>query len=203
MNPYQAVDDFEKAVAAYTGAPFCAATNSCTNAVLLCLLWLKAKGELPEAIELPRYTYVSIPQQVLWVGAKLSWRDELWTGCYRLKPTMIWDSARRFTSGMYRGGFMALSFHASKTLGIEFGGAILCDDPKADAWFRKARFDGRTPGVSPKNDVFDVVGLHCMMAPSMAAQGLLKLFSLPKDNPDLPWSDYPDLSQIPLFGGAP
>jgi dTDP-4-amino-4,6-dideoxygalactose transaminase len=95
--------------------------------------------------------------------------------------------------------FQCVSFHASKILGIEQGGAILHDDPNADSWFRRARFDGRTEGVQPKNDVFNMIGWHCYLSPSVAAQGLLRLYSLPKHNDDLPNDDYPDLSQMEIF----
>jgi dTDP-4-amino-4,6-dideoxygalactose transaminase len=84
-------------------------------------------------------------------------------------------------------------------LGIEQGGAILLDDPTADAWLRRARFDGRTEGVPPSEDSFDFVGWHCYMSPSVAAQGLLKLYSLPRHNADLPNDPYPDLSLIEAF----
>lgn len=96
-------------------------------------------------------------------------------------------------------GFVCVSFQASKILGIEQGGAILHSNPEADVWFRRARFDGRTEGVAPKDDRFDMVGYHCYLSPSVAAQGLLKLYSLPKHNEDLPNDDYPDLSEIEIF----
>jgi dTDP-4-amino-4,6-dideoxygalactose transaminase len=101
---------------------------------------------------------------------------------------------------MYRDGAMqCVSFHWSKILGIQQGGAILHDDPDADRWFRKARFDGRTEGVPPKEDTFETLGYHCYLSPETAAQGLVRLSFLPPHNDDLPNSDYPDLSQIPLF----
>jgi dTDP-4-amino-4,6-dideoxygalactose transaminase len=92
-----------------------------------------------------------------------------------------------------------LSFHWTKHLSIGQGGAILLDDPEAAAWLRRARFDGRTEGVAPKDDVFDVIGWHAYMMPRDAAEGLTRLALLPRHNDDLPWSDYPDLSQAPVF----
>jgi len=97
------------------------------------------------------------------------------------------------------GEFICVSFHASKTLGLEQGGAILHDNAEADAWFRRARFDGRAEGVSPKDDTGIIVGWHCYMNPSTAAQGILKLHSLPRHNDPLPNDDYPDLSQLEAF----
>lgn len=195
LNPYQVVRDFEAAVAEYTGAPYVVTVNSCTMALFLCLKYFEV-----ENVEIPKRTYISVPMSILHAGGRIAWRDEDWRGAYRLEPYPIVDSARRFTAGMYRPGeYQCVSFHASKILGIEQGGAILHDSPEADMWFRRARFDGRTEGVAPSNDTFDMLGWHCYLSPSAAAVGLLKLYSLPKDNPDLPNDDYPDLSKIELF----
>ncbi len=100
------------------------------------------------------------------------------------------------------GYMMCVSFHASKTLGFNQGGAILHDSPEADAWLRRARFDGRTEGVSPKDDTFEQLGWHCYMSPDVAAGLLLRLHSLPRHNAPLPNDDYPDLSKLPIFNGG-
>jgi dTDP-4-amino-4,6-dideoxygalactose transaminase len=102
------------------------------------------------------------------------------------------------------GGMACVSFHWAKTLGIQQGGAILHDNPEADRWLRKARFDGRTEGVAPSEDRFDVLGWHAYMSPETAAAGLVRLANLPKHNAPLPWgpgteSDYPDLSTLEIF----
>ena len=128
------------------------------------------------------------------------WRDEKWRGAYQLEPLPIWDSARRFTSGMYRAGqFQCVSFSASKILGAEQGGAILHDNREADAWFKRMRFDGRTEGLATINDHFYLIGHHCLMIPSVAATLLVRLYHLPKHNEDLPEVEYPDLSKHPAF----
>ena len=169
------------------------AVNSCTAALLLACVWHKVKE-----VEIPKRTYVSVPMSIIHAGGKVKFRNEEWRGLYQLRPYPIWDSARRFTSGMYQGGFVCLSFHWSKTLGIQQGGAILHNDLDADKWLRRARFDGRTEGVAPKDDTF-ILGYHCYMSPEIAAEGLVRLSFLPRHNADLPNSDYPDLSKVPLF----
>ena len=195
MSAFKVVRDFEAAVCDYTGAPYCVTVNSCTMALLLACKWLKVG-----TVEIPKLTYVSVPMSIMHAGGKVAFRDEAWRGEYQLKPYPIWDSARRFTSGMYlRGQYQCVSFHWSKILGIQQGGAILHDNAEADVWFRKARFDGRTEGVAPKDDRFDVLGYHCYMSPEVAAEGLVRLSFLPKHNADLPNSDYPDLSKVALF----
>lgn len=194
MNAFQVVRDFEKAVAEYTGAPYCVAVSSCTMALLLACKYLKV-GK----VSIPRRTYVSVPMSIIHAGGSVVFDDREWVGSYSLNPYPIRDSARRFTTGMYNGGYECVSFHVSKILGLDQGGAILHDDPKADAWFRRARFDGRTEGVAPKDDTFDTVGYHCYLSPPIAAQGIWRINTIPKHNPDLPNDDYPDLSKIELF----
>lgn len=216
MNPFKVNEDFEAALCEYTGAPYCVVVNSCTSALLLCLDYFKQAHSLNDqdsdldwidgvssrdAIEIPKRTYVSVPMQILNVGLRVTFRDEQWSGMYQLKPLPLWDAARRFTAGMYttEGDFVCTSFHWSKILGVQQGGAILHSTPEADPILRRMRFDGRTEGVEPKNDTFPVRGWHAYMAPEIAAEGLVRLHFLPRHNPDLPNSDYPDLSTFPIF----
>lgn len=215
MNPYQVTRDFEAALCNYCGSPFAVAVNSCTAALQLAVEWwlrdwrLRTDNELPPPIEIPRHTYVSVPCAIIHAGARVAWRDENWSGAYQLKPLPVYDCARRFTSGMYGGNWnpwgdplapqpqgtiLCVSFSTTKILGIEQGGAILHDSPTADTWLRKMRFDGRTEGVDQREDSFQIAGHHCIMLPSTAAQLTLKLYHLPRNNPDLPHYPYPDLS---------
>ena len=197
---FQVVRDFEAAVAEYTGAPYCVAVNSCTNALFLCLQWLKANNKLPEEITIPKRTYVSVPAQIVHAGARPRYIDKDWSGAYQLTPTPVWDAARRFTSDMYHyGTYMCTSHHWNKILGIQQGGCILHENERADAWFRRARFDGRGEGIAPKDDTFLFAGWHMYMSPEVAAEGLVRLVHLPKYNPDLPMDDYPDLSKVCTF----
>lgn len=153
-----------------------------------------------ETVEIPKRTYVGVPMSIIHAGGKVTFRDENWTGHYLLYPYPIVDSARRFTSGMYsETWFICVSFHWGKHLGLGQGGAILHDDPKADEWLRRARFDGRREGVAPDEDTFDMLGWHCYMTPETAAEGLVRLSLLPRNNPDLPNDDYPDLSKFEVF----
>jgi dTDP-4-amino-4,6-dideoxygalactose transaminase len=205
LNPYQPIKDFEAALRGYCGAPYAVAVNSGTAALLLSILWANRQkryvgGKYITEIEIPRHTYVSVACAITNAGLKPVWRDEAWQGVYQLRPYPVWDCARRFTSGMYVAGqYQCVSFATAKILGAEQGGAILHDDRDADSWFRKMRFDGRTEGVDPLEDTFDLVGHHCIMLPSVAAELNLKLYHLPKQNPDLPYYKYPDLSLHEAF----
>lgn len=206
MNPHQITKVFEEALCRYTGAPYAVAVTSCTMALLLACAWFKQGFSAADLIadesgvEIPKRTYVSVPMSIIHAGYSVKFRDEEWRGEYQLKPLPVWDSARRFTSGMYRQGQMqCVSFHTSKILGDSQGGAILLDDYEADQWLRRARFDGRTEGVPPSMDTFRQVGWHCYISPDVSARLLWKLSFLPKHNEPLPNDDYPDLSQCEAF----
>ena len=202
MKPFQSVRDFEAAICRYTGAKYAVATNSCTMAILLACAWHARQGAAE--ITIPAETYCSVPQSIIHAGHRVKFEYLIWGGEYQLKPLPVWDSARRFTSGMFRLGQMqCLSFHASKILGASQGGAIIHGHDEADAWLRRARFDGRTEGVPANEDDFDMIGWHCYMSPNTAAQLLWKLTSAEfrQDNPDLPNPDYPDLSKFSIFYG--
>lgn len=199
-DPFQVVRDFEAALCEYTGAMYAVTTTSCTMAILIAGSWQRAKGAA-EDVQVPRRTYVGVPASLRSAGFKLSFSDEDWQGEYQIRGTTIFDSARRFTSAMHRPGYMqCVSFHTTKILGLaNHGGAILHDWPGADAWLRRARFDGRTEGVPAKDDQVQYPSWHCYMTPATAAEGLMRLAILPKHNADLPKSDYPDCSKLEAF----
>lgn len=207
-NPFQVVKDFENAVAKYTGAPYVVAVNSCTNALFLCLYYMHNNAKqfgVSSSITIPKHTYVGVPQVIQHAGLEVIFEDYQWSGLYQLKPLPIFDAARRFTSNMYNNVhnnllpmFICTSHHWSKILGIQQGGCILHNDYDADTWFRHARFDGRTEGVAPKDDNVQI-GWHMYMSPEIAAEGIVRLHHLPKNNPDLPNDNYPDLSQMDIF----
>lgn len=199
-NPHQVTRDFEAALARYAGARFAVAVNSCTAALTLAVAWSLRNTNVKQCVEIPARTYVSVPMAIIHAGGWPTFRDEAWLGMYQLKPLPVFDSARWLTSGMYDpGSFQCLSFHWSKTLSISQGGAILHDNEEADAWLRRARFDGRTEGVAPKDDHFEMIGWHCYLSPSVAADGLLRLGLLPKHNEPLPNDDYAPLDQLEIF----
>ena len=178
---------------------------------------LKLSVDLPlrNMIEIPKRTYIGVPYAIREAGCAVSFRDEKWEGWYQLNPLPIWDSARYMSSGMmtdkampwfwHSSRMVCLSFHWSKTLGIQQGGAILHEDAEADAWLRRARFDGRTEGKEPSIDNFILPrAWHAYMSPEIAAEGLVRLSLLAKKNLPQPWgpgttSDYPDLSKMRIF----
>lgn len=196
---YQVVDEFEKAIAKYTGAKHACVVNSCTNAILLACAYNKVKE-----VTIPKRTYIGVPMSIVHAGGTVRFEDDEWQerGIYKLKPYPIYDSARWLTSGMINNGlknyFVCISLHWGKTLNLGQGGVILHDSKKAQEWFKKARFDGRTQGVEPRDDKF-IMGWHCYMSPRDAADALTRLHFLPEHNDPLPNDDYPDLSKVDIF----
>ncbi len=186
---FNAVRDFERALCEYTYAPYAITTTRCCTALQMALEWVRANK-----VTIPRRTYRGVPQAIVRSGAFVEFDDRSWIGGYQLIPYPVWDYARRFTSGMYRRGeFHCLSFHRSKILGFTQGGAILCDDKRAAEWFRKGGRDGEN--IHSTADTFDMIGFFSYMDPGTAAELHARLHWLPKHNPDLLNSPYPDLSR--------
>ena len=116
----------------------------------------------------------------------------------------IYDSAKRFTSGMYiEGTHMCLSFHIKKPIPIGKGGMILTDNKDAYEWFVKARYEGRDfkdPNRSYHDDSIDMMGYNMYMTPVQAARGLWFMQHYPEHAEDQKEDPgYQDLTTYPLF----
>lgn len=196
-RPFDIVKQFEQAMCEYTGAKYCVAVNSCTNAIGICLEQRKTYEHHP--IIMPSHTYVGVAVQAIRAGYKINFQPSVWQniGYYQIVGTNIIDSARLLTKNMYIAEmYMCTSHHWSKHLSTEQGGCILHDDDIADSWFRKMRFDGRTEGVPVAEDDIVVMGRHCYMSPSSAALGLTNMQFLKDHNDPLPEANYPDLRKF-------
>lgn len=207
-SPHDVTREFEAALCEYTGARYAVACTSCTAAIQGALAWVRYSGGPLGAgkmitnnlVRMPSRSYVGVPAAIRNAGFVPVFENRPWQGMYRLEPTWVIDSARRFTSGMYvQGSLQCVSFHATKILSDSQGGAVLLDDGDAAAWLRSYFFDGRAYGADPKADQVMYPSMHAYMSPDVAARLLWKLHGLPKNNADLPCSDYPDLSQLKAF----
>lgn len=198
---FKIVEQFEKEVASYTGAPFAVAFDSQSSAMEACLLYDKVHGK---RIGIPNRTYMSVPSCLILTGNEIEWvhqPSEYLTGAYLLQGTRIWDSALRFTAGMYvQGSLMCLSFTGPhKHLNLGKGGMVLCSSIDEVTLFKLYRFNGRNE-CSYHEDTFTAVGRNCYMLPEIAAKGLRDMAKFytreghPKQMEDLTLP-YPDLSQ--------
>jgi dTDP-4-amino-4,6-dideoxygalactose transaminase len=199
MRPYDIVEELEKVIAEYAGSKYAVAVDSCTNALLIALKYEKMTKDISSVI-LPSYTYVGVAYSCLNAGLKIQFEEYNWEGQYRIGYTNVIDSARRFTKNMYIPGTLyCLSAHWGKHLKIGRGGFICTDDWEAVQYLKRMRFDGRTAGIKPSEDVFAEHGHHCYMLPSEAAHGLMLMSYMPDYNDDLAWDEYSDLSKSEAF----
>lgn len=218
QGAFKITEDFEAKICDYTGAPYCVALDNGSSALFLALTYDGVKGK---PVRIPKYTYPSVPCEIVHAGGIVMWLDdnthfarlkenEL-TGAYNLVNTNVWDSALRFTADMYiKNTLMCLSFTGPyKHLKLGKGGAILTDNGDAYEWLKKARFSGRSE-CSYHEDDFDenpVIGWNMYMPIQTAALGLQMMaqFYNPdnskKYNADLSIK-YPDLSQFNLWKAA-
>lgn len=202
---YKITEDFEKALCEYTGAPYAVTVDNASNGLFLALMYEKVAGK---TITIPSRTYPSVPCEIIHAGAKVAWapvEGKTIKGAYLLGGTNIYDSALRFTAGMYQpGSHMCVSFTGPyKHFKLSKGGAILTDNYDAMLWFKRARYSGRRE-CSYHDDHFDMLGWNFYMMPELAARGLLLMNQFygpdgkPKDNPDLEMA-YPDLSEFAVY----
>lgn len=196
---YKITEEFERVVAKYTGAPYAVALDCCSNGLFLCLRYLNITGKF---LSIPCRTYMSVPCAIINSGNTVDLYPVQGTtlkGEYQLGYVPIWDSALRFTSGMYRPGqYQCLSFSGPrKHLKLGKGGMILTDNKQAYEWFKRARFSGRSE-CSYHEDNFTQLGWNMYLDPEKSVRGLLLMEGMPEYNEDkeLP---YPDLSKFPIY----
>ena len=202
---YDITDKFEQELARYTGAKFAIALDNMSNALFLSLVYENINGK---EITIPARTYPSVPCEIIHAGGKVRFEPVTGTtlkGAYQLKGSNVWDSALRFTSGMYiEGTHICISFSGPyKHFKLSKGGAILTDNYDANLWFRRARYSGRRE-CSYHDDNFDMLGWNFYMMPDLAARGLLLMNQFydinghPRHNEDLELP-YPDLSKFEIY----
>lgn len=181
------VDIFEKKIASYAGSKYAVSVDSCTDALFLCLKYLKAKG----SVIIPEKTWISVPCAIEQAGCEVEFEDVEWSGMYQLKPYPIFDGAVRMKKNMYKKNtYHCLSFHIRKHIPIGKGGMILTDDKNAYDWFKTVRYIGRTvdsDGINYlmyKDDNIKTKGWNMYMTPEQAARGLELFEYIKDDNPD-------------------
>lgn len=200
-DPREVVTMFENKVAKFAGAEYGVAIDCCTHGLFLSLLYYRDVLKMVnEFVEIPSYTYCSVPMQIRHAGYTPKFADYQWSGKYQLKPFDIWDGAVRWTEGMYEGGFHIVSFQLKKRIPIGRGGMILTDDPVAAEWFRKMTYDGRDLTIGYMEDDFQYLGYHYYMTPEDAARGIILMDQIPKKNLDSGNNTtYSDLSTKKVF----
>jgi len=192
---FDKIFEFERELAAFTGAPYAIMTDCCTHAIELCF-----RHDRIRSCSFTAFTYLSIPMLMHKLGVRYSLEGEHWTGEYQFHDTRIWDSARRLEEGMYRPGMMqCLSFGHDKPLHIGRGGAILLDDRAAYDKLILMRYDGRNLNIKPWIEQKQFrVGYHYKPTPEEAELGLALLEGVKFDRPTPKHVNYADLRQITI-----
>jgi len=201
---YDITAEFERRLCEYTGAPYAVAVDNQSNALFLSLI---REGIIGKRIGIPSHTYPSVPCEIIHAGGIVDfyYSSKVLRGEYRLQGTNVWDSALRFTAGMYRQGqTQCLSFTGPyKHLKLGKGGAILTNSEEDYNWYKRARFSGRNE-CSYHEDSLDMLGWNFYLLPEIAARGVrdmnqfYNLDGSPKDMPDIELP-YPDLSKFPIY----
>ena len=201
-DAWDAVDLFERTMAEYAGSKFAVAVDNCTDALYLCLKYLKCDKN-QDIITIPKRTYASIPMVIHNAGCRYKFDDISWSGAYQLDPYPIYDSALRLTRGMYiEDSFQCVSFHRKKILKLTKGGIILTNDQEAVEWFKAMRCKGRHPHKKYfyTEEHFDLMGWNMYLHPEDAAKAYLIFRQLPQHNDDAGGDHtYTDLTEHEIF----
>ena len=192
---FQIVQEFEKEVAKFFGAPFAVAVDSCTHGIELALRYTNANK-----ISVPKRTYISIPFLASKLNIELEWRDEDWLDYYYVTDKVV-DAAVLWKQNSYiPNTMMGISFQYQKHLSLGRGGILLLDDEDVAIEIKKMSYDGRLPIIPWREQNISTVGYHYYMTPETAKLGLDKLPSAIETQPRQ-WvvSDWPDLTEMKVF----
>jgi dTDP-4-amino-4,6-dideoxygalactose transaminase len=185
----------EEKIAAFFGAPYAVAVDSCTHGLELCLRYKNVTN-----ITCPKRTYLSVPMLANKLGLRLFWDDNNWTSFYQLHSN-IYDAAVLWRKDSYFSGtFMCLSFQYQKHLSLGRGGMILCPDKESALQLKKMSFDGRLPNIPWREQNIDTMGYHYYMTPETAQLGLDKLDAAIATPPrQWEYTDWRDLTEMDIF----
>lgn len=202
-DPREVIDIFEKKVAEFAGSKYAITTDCCSHGLFLSLKYVDMFDNIDkvtEPITIPKKTYISVPMQIIYCGFEVNFEDLDWSGLYQLKPTRVWDSATRWTKGMYVGNnaLQVLSFQYKKRIPIGKGGIILTDDYETYKILKLMTYDGRDltlPYDHPEH--VKTFGYHMYMTPEDAARGILLMDMTPEINEDVcDIKNYLDVEEI-------
>jgi DegT/DnrJ/EryC1/StrS aminotransferase family. len=109
---FNKVEEFEKEIAKFYGAPYAVATDCCTHAIELCLRHRSVKRAT-----IPKHTYLSVPMTLEKLSIEWNFNDEQWTDHYQINGTNIIDAAVLWRENSYiPNTFMCLSFQFKNIL---------------------------------------------------------------------------------------
>lgn len=211
---YKITEDFEQAIADYTGAPYVIAVDNASNALFLALYYEHyiSKTIKGDTITIPSRTYPSVPCEILHAGLKVNFKPvegKTLKGPYQLEGSNVWDSALCFTYNMFLPKTLMCVSFTGGLKSMKFGckaGAILCDSEEAAKWFKQARFSGRKE-VPYMEDDLSMTGWNFYLNVELAARGLVLMTGFYKNGKPIENEDieitYPDLSLSEAYKKIP
>lgn len=172
-NPFDAIFEFESALAEYVGAPFCVTTDSCTHAMEVALRLTHNHNQ----VTIPAHTYISVPMTLHKLNIPIQYMPNVdwWEFLgYHLLGSNVYDYARRWMPDMYKSGeVQCVSFGKTKPIEIGTGGAIFTDSKDLYERASMMRYDGRDIRVSPWSaQKHFAVGFHYYMKPEDCVTGM-------------------------------
>lgn len=187
---------FENKISSFFGSPYAVATDCCTHAIELCLIYLKIKKAL-----IPVQTYLSIPMTCNKLKLDWEWKNDDWVEYYHIGEG-IYDAATMWRENSYiPNTFMCVSFQYKKHLSLGRGGAILCSNKQDYEALVRLSYDGRERGTPWQSQNIKDFGYHYYMTPETAELGLNKFDEAVETIPKI-WSfkDYPNILEChPCF----
>lgn len=192
---FNQIEEFEKTIAEFYGAPAAVAVDCCTHAIELSLIHSKVC-----VATCPTNTYISVPFTFKKLGIKWKFENNQWTDYYFLGNTNVIDAAVYWKKdGYIPNTLMCLSFQFKKHLNLGRGGMILCQE-KDYLSLKKLSYDGRLPNIPWGDQNIETIGYHYYMTPETATTGLQKFSEAVKTEPRK-WSyhDYPYLPAMKVF----
>lgn len=189
---FHLVDEFEKAIADFFGAPYAVSTDCCTHAIELCLRYKNVNKAI-----CPSHTYLSIPMTMQKLNLDWQFADNHWTEYYYVTDNII-DAATMWRKDSYiPNTMMCLSFQFRKHLKLGRGGIILLDNKDDRDELIKMGYDGRLRDAPWAEQNIDTLGYHYYMTPETAQLGLEKLPVAISTTPEIwSWKNYPDVSSM-------
>ncbi len=191
------VKEFEEAFAAYTGAKYAIATNSCTAALDIAV----RVADLPKQCTVSPFTFVSSALCLLNAGKQVKFVDiDGYSRCTPKADIQVLYAGNNFGEGTiydmahaagmpHKGIISCWSFHAVKNLPTGDGGMLTTNDPeiarraRAIAWcgIDKSTFERSKDRYSWDYDIQEA-GLKANMNDITAAIGLTQLKHLEANN---------------------
>ena len=189
---FNIVDNFEKTIADYFGAPYAVSTDCCTHAIELCLRYKNIKKAT-----CPDHTYLSIPMTFKKLGIEWDFNNTKWEEYYYITDNII-DAATMWRKDSYiPGTYTCLSFQFRKHLKLGRGGLILLDNKDDHDALIKLGYDGRHRDAPWAEQNINSIGYHYYMTPETAQLGLDKLPEAMATPAEVwSWKNYPNIQSI-------